>query len=312
MDERKARIRELYEKAARRRKLAAELADLEEQRQELANNAETLRNAMELEEEDVKRLEKASISNFFIELSGRMGEKMNQERRKAYAAATRYHAAAAELENIEKTVAAKRKEYDDYGDCEKELEEAVADAVEAVKTSGQNDEAAERIIGLEQKMLEQDNKIRELNEAIIAGKTASEYIDPVMKNLDSAENWGAFDIFGGGLLASIAKHEKLDQAQYEMENLQKHLNTFRTELADVNINADIQISMDEFSRFADWFFDGFFVDSFFLDKIQKIQTQVYDLQHQIYNLIDHMEAALRQAEAEKSRLKAALEQIVAG
>ena len=267
---------------------------------------------MELEEEDVKRLEKASISNFFIELSGRMGEKMNQERREAYAAATRYHAAAAELENIEKTVAAKRKEYDDYGNCEKELEEAVAEAVEAVKTSGQNDETAERIIGLEQKMLEQDNKIRELEEAIIAGKTASEYIAPVMKNLDSAENWGAFDIFGGGLLASIAKHEKLDQAQYEMENLQKHLNTFRTELADVSINADIQISMDEFSRFADWFFDGFFVDSFFLDKIQKIQTQVYDLQHQIYNLIDHMEAALRQAEAEKSRLKAALEQIVAG
>ena len=291
MDERKARIRELYEKAARRRKLAAELADLEEQRQKLANNAETLRNVMELEEEDVKRLEKARISNFFIELSGRMGEKMNQERREAYAAATRYHAAAAELENIEKTVAAKRK---------------------AVKTSGQNDEAAERIIGLEQKMLEQDNKIRELEEAIIAGKTASEYIAPVMKNLDSAENWGAFDIFGGGLLASIAKHEKLDQAQYEMENLQKHLNTFRTELADVSINADIQISMDEFSRFADWFFDGFFVDSFFLDKIQKIQTQVYDLQHQIYNLIDHMEVVLRQAEAEKSRLKAALEQIVAG
>ena len=59
MDERKARIRELYEKAARRRKLAAELADLEEQRQELANNAEALRNVMELEEEDVKRLEKA-------------------------------------------------------------------------------------------------------------------------------------------------------------------------------------------------------------------------------------------------------------
>lgn len=311
MEDNKVRIKELYEKTARKRKLAAELTDLEEQKAELAYNAETLRGVMELEEEDVKRLEKASISNFFIELSGRMGEKMNQERREAYAAATKYHAAAAELENIEKTVAAKRKEYDDYGDCEKELEEAVAEAVEAVKTSGQNDETAERIIGLEQKMLEQDNKIRELGEAIVAGNIAAEYVDPVMKNLDSAENWGAFDIFGGGIIASMAKHEKLNQAQQELENLYSYLNTFRTELADVNINFDTDVTFDDFTTTADWLFDGFFIDGFVLNKIQGSKHRIYELKQEIYKLIDNLEVALRQAEAEKSSLKAALEQIVA-
>ena len=70
MEDNKARIKELYEKTARRRQLEAELADLNEQREELAYNTEVLRNLMELEEADVKKLEKASISNFLTELFG--------------------------------------------------------------------------------------------------------------------------------------------------------------------------------------------------------------------------------------------------
>lgn len=310
MDERKAKIKELYEKAALKRKFAAELADLEEQRQELAYNAEVLRNVMELEEEDVKRLEKTSISNFFIELSGRMGEKMNQERREAYAAAAKYHAAAAELENIEKTMAAKQAELEKLADCEELLQKEVAEAVEEAKVSG--GESGAKIVELEKKILEQGNRIRELNEALNAGNYALNGIDTVLSDLGSAERWGTWDLFGGGLISSIAKHEKLNEAQAGIENLQHALSRFRTELSDVHVNSDIQIGVDEFMSFADWFFDGFLVDGLILDKIHKAQNQVYELEQQILHLTDRLQTSLRHAEAEKSRLKAALEQIVAG
>ena len=310
MENSKARIRDLYEKTARRRQLEAELADLNEQREELAYNAEVLRNVMELEEADVKKLEKASISNFFTELFGNMGEKINKERREAYEAALKYRSAVGELEFVEKEITQRQAELSGLEDCEAQLEKEIADAMDAAKTDGSENGA--KIVELEKRILEQHNKIRELNEAISAGRFVIDGFGPVIENLNSAQSWGTWDLFGGGLISSIAKHEKLGQAQAELENLQIKLRSFRTELSDVKINADLNISMDEFTTFADWFFDGFFVDSMILDKIHRAKDQVYDLQQQIYRLIDSLEASLRQAETEKSRLKAALEQIVAG
>ena len=304
------KLRELYEKATRKHKLTAELDDLEQQRETLAYNAEVQRHVMELEEADVKKLEKASISNFFIELFGNMGEKMNNERREAYEAALKYRSAVQELEFVEKEIAKRQSELSGLEDCETLLEKEIAAAVDAAKISGHPD--AVKIVELERKILEQSNKICELKEAVSAGKIAAACVEPIMKNLDSAENWGVFDLLGGGIISSFAKHEKLRQAQNEIDNLHMHLRTLRTELADVQIEDDMSVELDDFTAAADWFFDGILVDGYVLNKIQASKQKIYELKNRIDSLIDRLESSQRQAEAEISRLKAALEQVVVG
>ena len=37
------------------------------------------------------------------------------------------------------------------------------------------------------------------------------------EKLNSASNWGIFDMFGGGLFSAIMKHSKMDDAQQLME-----------------------------------------------------------------------------------------------
>lgn len=69
------------------------------------------------------------------------------------------------------------------------------------------------------------------------------------------------------MLSDMVKHSHLDEAQQRVKYLQVQLRRFKTELTDVTIHADIQVSIDGFLRFADYFFDGLFADWAVLDKI---------------------------------------------
>ena len=75
---------------------------------------------------------------------------------------------------------------------------------------------------------------------------------------------------GGGLIADLAKHSRLDDAQASVEYLQSQLRAFRTELADVTISADFQVNIDGFLRVADYVFDGIFADWAVLDRINQV------------------------------------------
>ena len=48
----------------------------------------------------------------------------------------------------------------------------------------------------------------------------------------------------------------LDDAQEQIEQLQVELRRFKTELSDVEIAADLQVTVDSFLKFADFFFDA--------------------------------------------------------
>ena len=107
--------------------------------------------------------------------------------------------------------------------------------------------------------------------------------------LDGARDWGTWDLLGGGILADMAKHERLDNAQTQINRLQIYLRRFRTELADVKIQANVTLQIDEFLRFADWFFDGLIVDWTVQSKIQAAQNEIYGTICQIQTLLDRLD-----------------------
>ena len=58
--------------------------------------------------------------------------------------------------------------------------------------------------------------------------------EAVYGSLNSAGNWGTWDVLGGGLLTDMMKYSRLDDAQRGMEQLQSALRRYRAELADVD------------------------------------------------------------------------------
>ena len=301
-------LKELFAQCARKRKLEASAAELRRQRDTYAARAEELEQAMQEEQADVDRLEGRSLAAFFYNVVGKMDEKLTKERQEAYAARVKYDAAARELAGAEEDLCRCQAELDTLGDCEVRYAALLREKTQAVKAAG--GAVAEQILALEERSAYLESQERELREASAAGQNALSTAEQILESLNSAENWGTWDLVGGGLMADLAKHSRLDDAQESVEYLQSQLRAFRTELADVTISADFQVNIDGFLRVADYIFDGIFADWAVLDQINRSQAQVEDTRDQISGVLHHLHQMTDQAEEERAGLQQEIERLV--
>ena len=301
-------LKTLQEKIARFRQLSSIIQELRSQRDFLSARVREL-EAIKLDEQsNVERLEGRSLASFFYNVVGKLDEQLNKERQEAYAARVKYDAAVRELEAAENDLRRYEAEYNDLRGCEPQYEAILREKAAAVKAAG--GATAEEILKLEERHVFLEHQKKELREAISAGNTALSTARQVLDSLDSAEGWGTWDLLGGGLLADMAKHSHLDDAQRAIERLQSQLRRFKTELADVTIHADIQVNVDGFLRFADYFFDGLFADWAVMDKISQSQGQLQTTRNQIEQVLSRLSSMIRAVEQEQTQLKSNLDALI--
>ena len=123
--------------------------------------------------------------------------------------------------------------------------------------------------------MDQDRK-REIYEAINAADYALRCLYDAQDYLRSARNWGIYDILGGGMLATFVKRSKMRDASDCIQEAKRAVATFRRELADVDRAMPLAINEGDFWGFADYFFDGFFADMMVQSQISDAQAQVDD------------------------------------
>lgn len=291
-------LKELLDQCARKRKLESSIKELTAQRDQYAAQAGDLQKRFQEEQEDVDRLEGRSLAAFFYNVIGKKGEKLDKERQEAYAARVKYDAASRELAGAEEDLRRCQRELNEVWDSESRYQALWKEKIQAVKQAG--GPVGEKILNLEERISYLEGQQKELNEAISAGQKALSVADQVLSSLDSAEGWGTWDLVGGGMLSDLAKHSHLDTAQSSVEHLQSQLRIFKTELADVTVDEDFQVSIDGFLRFADYFFDGIFTDWMVLDRIHQSQDRVQDTRNQIDQVLRRLEERLNQVEREKA------------
>lgn len=299
---------QLQAQCARKKKLEAAVAELRTQRDTYTARAQDLEQIFRKEQADVDRLEGRSLSAFFYNVIGKMDEKLTQEKQEAYAARVKYDAVARELAGIEQDLRRCETELHSLHGCESRYAAVKLEKTQAVKAAG--DDTAENILHLEERIAYLESQERELQEAVAAGQDALAIAEQIADNLNSAENWGIWDLAGGGLFADLAKHGHLDDAQSSVESLQSQLRRFKTELADVTIDADFQVSIDGFLRVADYFFDGIFTDWAVLDRIHQSQNQVQDTKNEIYSVLNYLQTLIDHAVAEKADIQRQIEHLV--
>lgn len=302
------KLKALQEKISRSRQLTSMLKELRGQRDTIAARVRELEAIKMDEQADVDRLEGRSLASFFYNVIGKMDERLNKEREEAYAARVKYDAAARELEAIDGDIQRCESELSGLRGCEREYEATLREKANAVKSAG--GARAEEILKLEERHAYLESQKKELREAISAGNSARSTAESVLSSLDSAEGWGTWDLLGGGLLADMAKHSHLDEAQGAIERLQSQLRRFKTELADVTIHADMQVNVDGFLRFADYFFDGLFADWAVMDKISQSQSQVHSTKNQIDSVLSRLNSMMSAAEREQAQIKSKLDALV--
>ena len=302
------KLQQLQEQMARSKQLEAMIKELRNQRDSLTAQVRELESIKLEEQADVDRLEGRSLAAFFYNVIGKMDEQLDKESQEAYAARVKYDAAARELEGVEADLRRYESELSALRGCEHRYDEVLKEKADAIKAAGGSN--GEEILKLEERNAFLESQKKELQEAISAGNAALSTTQQVLTSLDSAEGWGTWDLFGGGLVANLAKHSHLDEAQGAIEQLQSQLRRFKTELADVTIQADMQVNVDGFLRFADYFFDGLFADWAVLDKINQSQSQVQNTKSQIASVLSRLDSMMRTLEQEQVQIKSKLDTLV--
>lgn len=128
----------------------------------------------------------------------------------------------------------------------------------------------------------------EVREAREAGIRALNSLRRAQRHLDSARNWGILDLFGGGMIASLVKHAKVDDARNCIEQAQLDLDAFRRELADVRVPG---LEIDGFLTFADFFFDGFLADFMVQRRINAARAQLEDACRRVEDVLRQLPEA---------------------
>lgn len=303
-----AQLSELQEKIVRYHKLAATLKELRSQRDDFAKRVRELDTIRADERSDVDRLESRSLVAIFYSITGKRDELLTKERQEAYTATVKHEAAVKELRDIEEDIQRFAQEYRELRGCENAYKEVLYEKRMALKAAG--GEHVEEILQLEEHCAVLRGHKKELSEAISAGNSARSTADSILQSLNSAKNWGTYDALGGGLVADIAKHSHLNAAQTSVEQLQSQLRRFKTELADVRVRADMQVNVDGFLRFADYFFDGLAADLTVLNKISRSQSEVQSTKSRIDSILSRLRSMLRTVDWELEKEKKKLDELV--
>ena len=130
---------------------------------------------------------------------------------------------------------------------------------------------------------------KEKREAADAGNRALRSLKAAQENLDSAKNWGIWDMLGGGFFSTMAKQSKMDRAKENLVKARSDLKNFSRELQDVNMACHLDIETGDFLSFADWFFDGFVVDWMVQDRINQASRQVEEAIHRVEGILNQLQ-----------------------
>ena len=301
-------LQKLQKKVSQEKSVEAKLRELKSQKDELNSRVYVFKKSMKNEQADVERLERTSLSSVFYAMMGRKDEMLDKEKAEAYAAKVKYDAAVEELRLIEEDLHRMETQLCDIIACKKEYDLLLEEKREAIKAV--NSIEAERIFQIEEKIAEQKNHQKEIKEAVSAGTRALGTAVSILSDLDNAQNWGTYDLVNGGLIAGLAKHSYLDEAQNKVTTLQSQLRKFKTELTDITIQADMKVNVDGFLRFADYFYDGLFSDWAVLDRIGQSKSSVHSVKTKIENVLSQLDRMDRAAEQMIKQLEMERDSIV--
>lgn len=294
-------LEDLQQGIYRVKKIESMLSSLEKQLDNQVSKQYTLKKELEKETIDVERINKKGILSLFYTILGSYEKQIEKERQEMLAAQLKYDDITRQIGDTKRQISQLKLEKSEFHNYENKFNALLSKKYEILKR--QNNETAETIIALEQKISSFRTNLKEISEAITAGNRVMHSLNRAAESLDKAEGWGTWDMWGGGgLITDMVKHSHIDDAREAASEVQMLLNRFRTELADVKISSQITIDIDGFTKFADFFFDGLISD-------WVVQSRIHDSQYSVDNVKNQVAGVIRKLNQMQDNDKRQLERL---
>lgn len=256
---------------------------------------ELLKN-LKKEEHDVDRLEKMSLSSLFYTILGSKEKQLEKERQEMLATQLKYEQSKFITGKLRDELMYLQSQIKSYKTSEQDYDQAIQEKEVFLKES--KSPVAKKIIDLETNIAKRNFIVRETNEAIMAGANVIGRLGKIIEYLDSAQNWGTWDMLGGGLWATSIKHSNIDLAKSEIYGLEPSMNKFKRKLSDVGGDISIELEIGGFATFADYFFDGLIADWVVQSKINNSLNQAYSAQKAVKGVLDRLVSRKNQLQEE--------------
>ncbi|RAV22431.1 hypothetical protein [Paenibacillus contaminans] len=295
-----ARLAEAKERKYRLQKAERKRMELLEKRREQERLVTKLEIRLQEEQEDVDKLTRLSLANLFHTILRSKEEQLEMERQQALAAALKLQEARQLLAGLEDDI---RKTGDDLGNfsnADREYDRLLAEKESILRdTPTYSEELAE----LDDKIADQSFLVKELDEAHTAGKRVVASLNAASESLDKAENWGKWDMLGGGAVSTHIKHNHVDDAKQSIHNANRLMMSFRDELEDLKRSVDIRIEISGLLKTADYWFDDLITDWVVQGRIQRSQEQVLGALQQVRTLVNQLQSEYSAAQTRLEGLK---------
>lgn len=151
-----------------------------------------------------------------------------------------------------------------------------------------DDKAAADLDDFADDIREREDDIEDVDATIDIGEAAHELLGLVFDRLHSALKYGTADVFFGGIVGGLvtgAKHRKLDEAAYILEEAQHAIALFQSRLSSIDLRVDIQTQLSDFEYFADYL-GGFIADIAIQSKIKKAHSRVKESREDVSEVLD--------------------------
>jgi hypothetical protein len=279
-------------------------SDLAGREAQIAAELRSLRSQYDAEARDVERLEHMSLSRVFASLKGSRLDALERERAEADAARYRLADVQARLTAVQAEHRAARERLDRLASAPGAYAAILTEKERHLTESGDPRRATLLSLASEWGLLSAE--VGEMSAAMRDAEAAQQVLAQVRDTLGSAKNWNTYDaFFGGGMLADIAEHNRLDEAARLAAEADRRVAALRTELADIEraepVSGPLDISAA--TRFVDLWFGNIFTDLAVRDRITQAQENVA----QSLRLVDQVREQLTTRSAQARARLAAIE-----
>lgn len=285
-------VRAAAENHARQRTVARQLEVTEALVATRRKDVAELERALQVEESDVRRLEQLSPTRVWATLRGNAEDRLAVERAEADAAALAVAAARARLDTAVAEHARVRREHEALRGADRAYADALATRESALLAAGGPDAA--ELAELAEQLGVAEAHHRELTEAVEALQASRTALDAALAKLDSAGGWSTYDtFFGGGLVADVVKHSKINDATEAFREVNRALERLSVELADIGGAAVDGVDISQTLAVFDVLFDNIFSDWMVRHRISEARVKAGDLHHRLAQLADKLEKDAR-------------------
>jgi chromosome segregation ATPase len=297
LQELSTRLSKLIERKRLKEKLTRDLHAVETELQEKSIRLVSLGAQFDKETVDVDKLERTSLTSLFYSVLGSRDEQLEKERQELLSAQLLYQQARKQVEFLVEERNALSQRLEQLMGVESEYERLLSEKEALLRQSKQG--VANELMEYSEQFANLNSELKEITEAIRAGNEVISDLEQVIKSLGSAENWGVWDMVGGGLIANMAKHSHIDAARDRVARAQAKISQFKRELADVQNTVEFHINIGELDTFADFFFDGLIMDWIVQSKIKDSLAQAEKAKSIIAQTVKQLETL--QGDTQKKR-----------